>query len=86
MAGLDVAKFVFKWFQKFVFMVVMVLSILIETTYWETSIPGQLVVKISWRADKNKITFKAIEYRYGLQKTVSNTFVYWSHEPGIHCR
>jgi len=50
----------------------MVVSILLKPAFWQTSILGQLVVKILWRLEEDKITFKAIEkYRYGLRKTVS---------------
>ena len=43
------------------------ISILLKTTFSQISIPSQLLVKILWRSDKEKNTFKAIEkYRYGL--------------------
>ena len=57
--------------SKFLFIVVTVISILLKTAIWHISIHSQSLVKILWRSNKDKITFKAIEkYRYGLQKTV----------------
>ena len=54
------------------FIVVIVISILLKPTFWQISIYSQSLVKILWRPDKDKITFKAIEkYRYGLWKTIS---------------
>ena len=50
----------------------MVISILLKPTFWQISIYSQSLVKLLWRSDNNKITFKAIEkYRYGLWKTTS---------------
>ena len=72
MAGLDVPKFVFIWFQRFLFIVAGALPH--KTTFWQTSIEDQLVVKILLLLDWNKITLKAIEkYLYGLQKLYRNT-------------
>ena len=45
MAGLDVPKFVLKWFQRFLFIVVIVISILFKTTFRQTSIQCHLLVK-----------------------------------------
>ena len=43
-----------------------------KTAFWQTSVHSQSLVKILWRSDKDKNTFKAIEkHRYGLRKTVS---------------
>ena len=60
-------------FQSFIlFIVVIVISILLKTAFSQTSIHSQSLVKILWRSDKDKITFKAIEkQRYGLRETVS---------------
>ena len=70
MAGLDVPKFVFIWFQRFLFIVAGALPH--KTTFWQTSIEDQLVVKILLRLDWIKITLKGIEkYMYGLQKALS---------------
>ena len=71
-AGLDRAKYGVYPFQSFLFIVVIVESILLKTTFSQISIYSQSLVKILWRSDKGKITFKAIEkYRYGLWKTIS---------------
>ena len=73
----------FYQFQSFLFTVVIVISILLNTTFWQISIHSQLLVKILERSDKEKATFKAIEkYRYGVWKTVSKhlkslILVYW---------
>ena len=54
------------------FIVVIVISILLKSTFSQISIHSQLLVKILKRSDKEKTTLKAIEnYRYGLRKTVS---------------
>ena len=54
------------------FIVVIVISILLKSTFSQISIHSQLLVKILKRSDKEKNTLKAIEnYRYGLRKTVS---------------
>ena len=67
MAGLDHTKFDFFEFQRFLFIVVMVISILLKTTFSPISIHSQLLVKILCQSDEEKKTFKAIEkYRYGL--------------------
>ena len=57
-AGLDHTKFGFYQFQSFLFIVVIVISILLKTTFSQISIHSQLLVKILWRSDKEK--------RYGL--------------------
>ena len=50
----------------------MVISILLKTAFWQTSIHIQSPGKILWRSGKDKITLKAIEkHRYGLRETVS---------------
>ena len=61
MAGQDFEKRVLNWFQRFLIIVVIVISILLKTKFFQTSIQGQLVMKILRRSDKDKITFKAIE-------------------------
>ena len=54
------------------FIVVIVISILLKSTFSQISIHSQLLVKILKRSDKEKTTLKAIEkHRYGLRKTVS---------------
>ena len=56
------------------FIVVVVISILLKTTFSQISIYSQLLLEILWRSDKEKNTFKAIEkYRYhnDLWKTLS---------------
>ena len=66
-AGLDRAKYGVYPFQSFLFIVVIVESILLKTTFSQISIYSQSLVKLLWRSDKGKITFKAIEkYPYGL--------------------
>ena len=47
------------------------ISILLKTEFGQTSIHSQSLVKILWRSEKDKITFKAIDNRYGLRETVS---------------
>ena len=77
-AGLDRTKLGVYQFQSFLFIVVIVISILIKPTFWQISIYGQSLVKILERSDKEKITFKAIEkYQYGLWKTVSKHLKPW---------
>ena len=72
LAGLDSAKFGFYRFQRFLFIVVIVTSILLKNAFWQTSIHNQFLVKILLRSDKDIITFNAIEkHRYGLPKIVS---------------
>ena len=52
--------------------IIRVISILLKTAFSQTSIHSQSPVKILWRSDKDKITFRAIEkHRYGFRKTVS---------------
>ena len=66
-AGLDHTKLGVYQFQSFLFIVVIVISILVKTTFSQISIHNQLLVKILKRSDKKKTTFRAIEkYRYGL--------------------
>ena len=61
-------------FQSFLFIAVMVVSILPKITFWEAPIQNQSVEKILWRPDKDKSTFKEFEeYRYGLRKLYRNT-------------
>ena len=57
---------------------------LVETTFRQTSIQNQSVLKISWPLDRDKITFKAIKnYRYSLRKTVSKRLIgYFVHFHG----
>ena len=51
--------------------VVIVISILLKPAFWQTLIHSQSLVKIFWRSDKDKITFKAAEkHRCGLRETV----------------
>ena len=70
-AGLDRAKFGLNRFQSFLFIVVIVIEILLKTAFWQTSIHSHSLLKILWRSNKDKITFKAIEkHRYGLRETV----------------
>ena len=53
--------------SKFLFIVVIVISILLKTVFLQTSIHIQSLMKSLWLSDKDKITFKAIEkHRYGL--------------------
>ena len=60
--------------RSFLFIVVIVTSIFLKTTFSQISIHSQLLVKILWRSDKEKTTFKAIEkYRYGSKKLYRNT-------------
>ena len=69
--GVDHTKFGFYQFQSFLFVVVILISILLKITFSQISIHRKLLVKILQRSDKEKTTFKAIEkYRYGLGKTV----------------
>ena len=43
-----------------------------KTAFCQTLIHSQSLVKILWRSNKDKITFRAIEkHRYGLRETVS---------------
>ena len=50
------------------------ISILLETAFWQISIHIQSLVKTLWRSDK---PFKAIEkHRYGLRQTVSKHLNY----------
>ena len=59
-------------FKVFLFIVVIVMSILLTTAFWQTSINSHSLVKILSRSEKNKITLNAIEkHQYGLRKTVS---------------
>ena len=58
-------------FWSFLLIVVTVISSLLKTAFWQTSIRSQSLVKSLYRSDKDKITFKAIEkHRFGLRKTV----------------
>ena len=76
-AGLDRAKFGLYRFQFFLFFVVIVISIILKAALWQTLIHSQSLVKILWRSDRDKITFKVIEkHRYGLLKTVSKHLKY----------
>ena len=51
----------------FLFIVVIVISILLKTAFSQISCHNQLLAKILQRSDKEKTTFKAIEkYRYSL--------------------
>ena len=59
--GLDRAKFGFYHFQSFLFIVVIVISILLKPTFWPILIDRQSLVKILSRSDKDKITFKAVK-------------------------
>ena len=43
------------------FIVIIVILILLKMVFWQTSINIQSLVKILWRSEKDKITFKAIE-------------------------
>ena len=71
-AGLDRAKFGFSRFQSFLLIVVIVIPILLKIIFRQTSIHSQSLVRVLWRSDKDKITFKVTEkHRYGLPKTVS---------------
>ena len=66
-AGLDRAKLAVYQFQSFLFIIVIVISILLKPTFSQISIYSLSLVKILLRSDKDKITFKAIEkYEYGL--------------------
>ena len=63
---------IFRFKVFLVFFVVIVISILLKTTFSQISVHSQLLVKLLQRSDKEKTTFKAIEKcRYGLRKTVS---------------
>ena len=71
-AGLDRTTFGFYRFQSFLFIVVIVTSILLKTAFCQTLIHSQSLVKSLKRSDKGKISFKVVEkHRYGLPKTVS---------------
>ena len=59
--GLDHAKICFYRCQSFLFIVAIVISILLKTTFQQTSNQRQSVSKISWRLNKDEITFGAIE-------------------------
>ena len=48
-------------FQSFLFIVIIVISILLKTTFSQISIHSQLLMKLLQRSDKEKTTFKAIE-------------------------
>ena len=64
---LDRAKLGVYQVQSFLFIVVIVISIVLKPTFSEISIYGQSFVKILYRCDKDKITFEAIgKYWYGL--------------------
>ena len=57
---------------KFFVIVVIVISILLKTVFWQTLIHSRSLVKGLLRLDKDKITFKEIEkHRYRIRKTVS---------------
>ena len=52
------------------------ISILLKTAFWQTSIHSQSLLKILWWSDKDKITSKAIEkHQYRLPKTVSKHLI-----------
>ena len=58
--------------------------ILLKTTFSQISIYSQLLVKILWRPDKEKNTFKAIE-KYRLmasEKLYRNTWNIWKNSGG----
>ena len=64
---LDRAKLGVYQVQSFLFIVVIVISIVLKPTFSEISIYGQSFVKILYRCDKDKITFEATgKYWYGL--------------------
>ena len=66
-ASLNRAKIRILSISKFLFIVVIVISILLKTVFLQTSIHIQSLMKSLWLSDKDKITFKAIEkHRYGL--------------------
>ena len=52
-AGLDRAKFGLDRFQSFLLIVVIVISILLKTAFWQVSIHSQSLGKILWRLDKD---------------------------------
>ena len=59
-------------FKVFLLIVVIVIPILLKIIFRQTSIHSQSLVRVLWRSDKDKITFKVTEkHRYGLPKTVS---------------
>ena len=60
-AGLDHPKFGFYQFQIFLFIVVIVISILLKTTFLQISIHSQLLVKILYRSDKEKTLFRRLK-------------------------
>ena len=49
------------WREVFLFVVVIVTSILLKTTFSQISIHSQLLVKILQRSDKDKITFERLK-------------------------
>ena len=54
----------------------MAISIFLKTAFSQTLFHSQSLVKILWRSDKDKITFKAIEkHRYGPRETVVSEHV-----------
>ena len=55
MAGLDHTKFGFYQFQSFLFIVVIVTSVLLKTTFSQISIQGQLLVKMLYGQGKNHL-------------------------------
>ena len=64
---LDRAKLGVYQVQSFLFIVVIVISIVLKPTFSEISIYGQSFVKILYRCNKDKITYEAIgKYWYGL--------------------
>ena len=73
--------FGFKRFERFLFIAVAVISIVLKT-----AIHSQSLVKILWRSDKDKITFNAIEKdRYGLRETVSKHLKSHSTKENLIC-
>jgi len=60
-AVLDYAKFGFYQFPFCLFIVVTVISILLKTTFSQISIQGQLLVKISYRSNKEKTLLRRLK-------------------------
>ena len=64
--------------SKFLFIVVIVISILLKTVFLQTSIHIQSLMKSLWLSDKDKITFKAIK-----KKKVWSVKLYWNTLKGL---
>ena len=74
-AGLDRVKCGFNQFQSFLFIiVVIVVSILLKTVFWQTSIiHSQSLVKILWRMEKIKSLLRQLKKRRSIITVTWNT-------------